>query len=133
MPDIVVDTHILIWLYTDPSRISTKALSAIREAEINFTIHVSAISIVELIYLTERQRIDAEVLESVYKTLEDLETSFRLIELTHGIAKEVAEIPRTEIPEMPDRIISATARFLQIPLVTTDRKILSSVAVETIW
>lgn len=133
MPDIVVDTHILIWLYTDPSRISTKALTAVREAEANLTIHISAISIVELIYLTERQRIDGEVLESVYKTLEDSETPYRLVELSHGIAKEVAEIPRIEIPEMPDRIISATARFLQAPLVTTDSKILASSAVETIW
>jgi PIN domain nuclease of toxin-antitoxin system len=133
MADIVVDTHILIWSYTNPSRISTKALSAIREAEVDFTIYVSAISIVELIYLTERQRIETEVLESVYKTLEDPDTSYNLVELSQGIAKEVAEIPRTEIPEMPDRIISATARFLQIPLVTTDLKILGSEAVETIW
>ena len=133
MPDIVVDTHILIWSYTNPSRISTKALTAIREAEADFSIYVSVISIVELIYLTERQRIVTEVLENIHKTLEDPDTAYRLVELSHGIAKEVAEIPRIEIPEMPDRIISATARFLQVSLVTTDAKMLGSDAVETTW
>jgi PIN domain nuclease of toxin-antitoxin system len=133
MPDIVVDTHILIWSYTNSSRISANALSAILEAEADFTIHVSAISIVELIYLSERQRIDPAVLLSVYETLENPDTSYRLVELSHDIAKEVSEIPRIEIPEMPDRIISATARFLQIPLVTTDAKILGSEAIQTIW
>ncbi len=37
------------------------------------------------------------------------------------------------IPDMPDRIIAATARYLNIPLVTKDAMIQNAGVVSTIW
>jgi predicted nucleic acid-binding protein len=48
------------------------------------------------------------------------------------IALSLSEIDRQTVPEMPDRIISATALYLNIPLVTRDTKITASI-VKTIW
>jgi predicted nucleic acid-binding protein len=42
------------------------------------------------------------------------------------------EIARAAVPDMPDRIIAATAHHLGLPVVTRDRKILAS-SVQTIW
>lgn len=39
---------------------------------------------------------------------------------------------RQIVPEMPDRIISATALYLNLPLITRDAQIIASI-VETIW
>jgi predicted nucleic acid-binding protein len=38
-----------------------------------------------------------------------------------------------EVPDMPDRIIAATALNLNLPLVTHDHKILATSVIQTIW
>ena len=42
-------------------------------------------------------------------------------------------IPKIQVPDMPDRIIAATAHSLNIPLITCDHKILACSAIQTIW
>ena len=48
MDDIVIDTHIVIWYFADPTQLSVTAEAAIDKAEANGTVFVSAITIVEL-------------------------------------------------------------------------------------
>ena len=48
------------------------------------------------------------------------------------ISTSLRQIPRAAVPDMPDRIIAATALALELPLVTRDGKIRAS-NVETIW
>jgi len=42
-------------------------------------------------------------------------------------------VARAEVPDLPDRIIAATAVALKIPLVSRDAKIRSAALVTTIW
>ena len=65
--------------------------------------------------------------------LDDSTTAFRLIEVSREIADEVENIPRSTIPDMPDRIIAATALHLNLPLVTKDHKIQAVTSIQTIW
>lgn len=132
MPDVVVDTHILIWMLTDPGRLSPKALASLRQAEADSKIFIPSISLVEIIYLTERERIPEYILSTINNELLNGDTSYRVADLTKEIANEIANVPRNEIPEMPDRIISATALSLGIPLITADLKIIRCDAVDTI-
>jgi predicted nucleic acid-binding protein len=60
------------------------------------------------------------------------DSPFQPIELTLGIAKAVRDIPRNSVPDLPDRVIAATALALALPLVTRDGKIRAS-GIETIW
>jgi PIN domain nuclease of toxin-antitoxin system len=55
-----------------------------------------------------------------------------LYEIDREVADAVALIPRSVVPDMPDRIIAATALHLNLPLVTADHKIQAS-QVQTIW
>jgi predicted nucleic acid-binding protein len=48
------------------------------------------------------------------------------------VADAVHEIPWSAVPEMPDRIIAATAVHLGIPLITRDERI-QSAGINTIW
>jgi len=41
-------------------------------------------------------------------------------------------VERAQIPDLPDRIIAATALYLGLPLISRDRRILLS-DVDTIW
>jgi len=58
---------------------------------------------------------------------------FALIELTREIADEIENIPRSIVPDMPDRIIAATALFLNLALISSDSGIAKLTSIQTIW
>jgi predicted nucleic acid-binding protein len=48
------------------------------------------------------------------------------------VAQAMRRVARTEVPDLPDRIISATALHLGIPIISRDRKIQAS-DLTTVW
>src|SRR5438128_511620 len=80
----------------------------------------------------ERQRLPEEVLVRVERSLEQPGVGLALAPLDLEVARAVGRIPREDVPDMPDRIIAATALRLGVPLVTRDGRIRAS-QVETIW
>jgi predicted nucleic acid-binding protein len=64
--------------------------------------------------------------------LADPDSLWVLVELDRPIALAVGHIPRAAVPDMPDRIIAATALSLGVPLITRDRRI-QAAPIETIW
>ncbi len=42
------------------------------------------------------------------------------------------QVPRVEIPDMPDRIVAATALYLGVPVISRDSRIRAS-NVQTVW
>ena len=55
-----------------------------------------------------------------------------LTDLTPEVTNAVADVPRSQVPDMPDRIIAATALYLGLPLLSRDSAIQLS-EVKTIW
>jgi PIN domain nuclease of toxin-antitoxin system len=134
MSTVIVDTHILIWYITKPNYLSNDARSAINQAiEDGFPLFISSISIVEICYLTEKGKISPIVLERMESAMHSLDSGIEVIALDHEIALAVRQIDRRVVPELPDRIIAATALHLNLPLVTKDRKIRSLTTIQTIW
>ncbi|MCU1287812.1 MAG: PilT protein domain protein [Acidobacteria bacterium] len=133
MADIVIDTHVAIWYFADASQLSTPAETAIDNAEANAIIFVSSVTIIELIYLIEKGKIPQDVLDLLRNALDDVTTAFRLIEISREIADEVGNVLRSTVPDMPDRIIAATALHLNLPLITKDSKIQSLQNINTVW
>jgi PIN domain nuclease of toxin-antitoxin system len=58
-------------------------------------------------------------------------SNFRESPLTQAIVETAEKI--TDIPELHDRLISATARHLNLELITTDAKIKKSAFVKIVW
>lgn len=56
-----------------------------------------------------------------------------LAALDRKISEKIKQIDRGKVPDMPDRIIAATALSLDIPLVTCDSKIQNLTSVSIIW
>ena len=60
-------------------------------------------------------------------------TLLRVTPLDANIALTMAMIPRKEVPEMPDRIIGATALHLGLPLITRDLSLRGCSMIQTVW
>lgn len=134
MTAVVVDTQSLIWFLLRSSKLSLDGRSALNQAvSARERIHIASISLVEMVYLTEKQKIPQAAQTELQRALADPNTSFAVAPLTQGISQAVADIPRGSVPDMPDRIIAATAYHLSLPLVTSDREIRSLTVIRTIW
>lgn len=80
----------------------------------------------------EKKRIQAEALLRLDVAVNGPGSAFEPAPLTADIAFRLGEIPRSEVADLPDRVIAATALTLRLPLVTRDGRIRSS-KIQTIW
>ncbi len=129
----VLDTHAAIWYLRPSKELSPTALQAIRRAvSSGRPIYVSAISLVETIFLVERGGLPLEALRRLEAVLEDPASGLIVAPVDAAVADAVYKIPRTAVPDMPDRIIAATAFHLGLPLITRDQRI-KSAGIKTIW
>ena len=133
MPGAITDTHALIWYLLDSPRLSAPA-SALFETcrAAGSRVGVSSISIAEIIYLMEKGRIPPATLPLLEESLSEQPALLEIIPTTHAIALAVQQVPRQQVPDLPDRLIVATALHLGAPLISRDRKI-QLADVETIW
>ena len=132
MPSIASDTHAAIWYLTDSPRLSDRARNAFAETtEAGYRTYLPSSCMVEAQYLAERGRIDATALQRLVRAVSQSVGPFFLFPLNLAVSLAITAIPRAIVPEMPDRIIAATARYLGVPLVTRDHEIRAT-DVETI-
>jgi len=128
----VIDTHALIWFIAADPRPSASAKAAIDGATAaGDHVVISSISLAEIVYLAEKQRIDPKTLDQVFALL-DLKGSLIEAPVDRAVAVAMKAISRADVPDMPDRIIAATALHLGVPVISRDGKIRAS-TVATIW
>ena len=133
IPHFVTDTHALVWHLSGNARMSGRRAAIFSDAdEGRAWIHDSVISLVEIVYLTDRRRIDSVVYGQVLNLLSTPNGSYQPVAIDTSIVEAMATIPRDAVPDMPDRIIAATARSLGYPLITADERIHLSGVVEVI-
>jgi PIN domain nuclease of toxin-antitoxin system len=133
MSAVAVDTHTIVWYLANDRRLSTKAVGALDSAtETGRAIHVPSICLVELTYLVEKGRLPLIARDRLITALDDPSAACRLAPLDRMVADALEFVDRNEIPDLPDRIVAATALALQVPLISRDGKIRAS-KVQTIW
>lgn len=133
MSPCVTDTHALVWYVLDAPELSTDARQAMQNAAASGEpVFVPSICLVELVYLIEKSRLPKTLLERIRQTLANPNSELTIYNLTDKITESLELIPRNQVPDMPDRIIAATALYLNVPLVTRDGKIRAT-NLTTIW
>jgi PIN domain nuclease of toxin-antitoxin system len=121
---VIADTHAVIWYLLDSPRLSASALAQFEACRVDgVTVGVASISIVEIVYLVEKGRIPAETIPLLEESLEQEAALLEVVPLTQSIALAVHQIPRDRVPDLPDRVIAATALNLGVPLITRDQSI----------
>ena len=52
--------------------------------------------------------------------------------LTAEVVQSMRQISRAEVPDMPDRIVAATAIYFQVPVISRDARIRCA-SLHTVW
>ena len=126
MEKYVIDTQALIKFLNGQKVISDKIDEILKKAdEGKNIIIIPSVVLFEIGYLHEKGKIPISI-----KDIEDIvNNSINYIEekLSMGIIKTAFEIK--DIPELHDRLIAGTAKYLNLPLITNDPIILKSESV----
>ena len=124
----VADTHAALWYLFNDKRLSAAAGDFIDHAAgVGSQIVFSSISLAEIVYLIEKKRLPANGYADLKGVLADPDHVLKEVPFTVEI-----QVLRKEVPDMPDRIIAATAVFLQVPVISRDHRIRSA-NVQTVW
>jgi PIN domain nuclease of toxin-antitoxin system len=129
----VADTHAALWhLFGDP-RLSRNAADFIDKAAAQRQkIALSAISLAEIVYLIEKNRLPRIAYEVVSGALADPEHVFTEAVCSAAVTLSMWQVPRSDIPDMPDRIIAATAVYFDVPVISRDGRIRAA-TIRTVW
>jgi len=132
MAGLLLYTHATIWYLEGSPRLSAPALRAVEAALDNAEpVYVSAVTVVELVYLVEKGRFPSDLLDRLIQELHRPAAELRVAALDLMTAETLRTVS-TVIRDMPDRMIAATAIALGVALVTRDRQI-GSAGIPVIW
>ncbi len=92
----------------------------------------SPLVLVEAIYLMEKRRLSEEILNLILSEVRQPTSAYELASLDLPVVVALRKIARSAIPDLPDRIIAATALVHQVPVISRDRRARVQ-GIETIW
>ena len=125
----LLDTNAIIRHFAQVSRLGVRAKEIIIQGEQDqHQLFVSIISLMEIMYLAEKNRIPLsldEILENI-----NSKKCYSIVEFDVDILREAANI---QFYELHDRLILATAKHLGTPIISSDQEFAAIENIEVIW
>jgi PIN domain nuclease of toxin-antitoxin system len=129
----VADTHAALWYLFNNPRLSPVARTFIDDAaSAGHDIVLSPISLAEILYLVEKNRLPMSAYEELRTAIVDPAYVIEEGPFNASVVDAMRRVARADIPDMPDRIVAGTAMFLGVPVISRDGRIRSSF-IQTIW
>jgi PIN domain nuclease of toxin-antitoxin system len=127
--DYLADTVIIVRHFANKGKIGKRVKSILNNVNTGSdTLIMSIISFVEILYLSEKSRININF-DELRKVIEPLD-NYEVVDLNLDIVESAKHIQGLELH---DRLIVATAKFYDIPILTSDQEIINYKSVNTIW
>ena len=128
--NFIADTHALIWHFTNSPKISRKIKGIFDRCENgDCIIFIPSIVIAECLSIFDKKKVDFD-----FKILFDKirkSENYIIIPLDHRIILRMVETK--EVTELHDKIIVATAKLLDTPLITKDAILAGLKSITTVW
>lgn len=125
----LLDTVTVVRHFSDGGQIGRAAAQILDlAAERDDLLVVSVVSLMEIMYLAERNRIPVSLDDALQAI--DATPSYVAVNLTPEIIRVAEAIA---FPELHDRLILATAKWLDVAIISSDRGFLHVPGLEVIW
>jgi predicted nucleic acid-binding protein len=129
LPAYVTDTMAIV-SYLGKRKLPISVKQIFQNADVGLVqIYIPSIVLVEIGYLFEKNRIDV----SPNDVIEHISSFSCYCEQILNFDIIVESFKITDIPELHDRLIGGTAKYLNIELITNDPLIQASTFVKTVW
>jgi len=128
--NFITDTHALLWWFTNSPKLSQKIIDIFADCERGENIiFIPSIVIAEALSIFDKKRVFFNF-RSLFKKLYESE-NFILIALDYHILQKMIDL--NGIPELHDKIIVATAKHLNLPLITKDQTLQKLSYIKAVW
>ncbi len=123
MRALLLDTHAWIWAAGDAPALGAKARRLLSRTAAAGGLYVSSASMFEItaLHTAGRLLLTRPVERWLRESIEH--GGLRVVDITPDIAIDAGAIPASALADPLDRLLVATARDLDVPLVTGDRQI----------
>lgn len=126
----IADTHALLWWFTDSPKLGKKAATIFEECEKGESVvFIPTIVIAEALSIFDKKRVSFDF-KKLLKRINDSE-HFVIVALDYPVLQKMVEL--TDIPELHDKIIVSTAKYLDLPIITKDTVLINLSHVKTVW
>ena len=126
----VADTHALLWWFTNSPKLGSKATLVFQECEKGESvIFVPSIVIAEALSIFDRKRVAFDFRKLFTKI--NKSENYVIIPLDIIILQKMIDLK--DIPELHDKIIVSTAKYLGLPLITKDSVLRNLPQIKTVW
>ena len=127
----ITDTHSLVWFMTNDANLSNKEKNIFLKADnAQVYIIIPCIVLFELLYLTEKKKVIVNF--GNFLTKLSLSKNYKIEPMCLPVIEKSRLIPRKKVADPWDRLIAATSMYLNLPLITKDKK-LQNIGLNTIW
>ncbi len=125
----LLDTVAVVRHFSGAGRIGKKAADILDNIEAGSDLLlISAISLMEILYLSEKNRIPVDLTETL--RMIQASESYAVVDLNAEILKVASAI---DFRELHDRLILATAMWFEVPVLSSDREFQQVEGIEIIW
>lgn len=129
----VLDTCAWLWCCGAPDKLSRRARAVVRREKRDGGLIVSVFSVWEIAKLVQKGRLQFSIPCREWLAEAMQAEGITMHPVTPDVCMESTELPGTFHGDPADQIIVATARLLDAPLVTSDRRIREYRHVTTVW
>lgn len=126
----MTDTHALLWWFTANPKLGFGASQCFEKCEGGeFIIAIPSIVVAEALSIFDKKRISFDF-KTLFKQIH-ASGNFVLVSLDYAILEQMVDLK--DIPELHDKIIVSTAKYLGLPIITKDKGIQNLPFIKTIW
>lgn len=128
--NFVTDTHALLWWFTESPKMGATASEAFEKCEGgDIIIFIPSIVIAEALSIFDKKRVSFNFKKLFHRINES--DNFVLIALDYPILQKMVDLK--EVPELHDKIIVSTAKYLDLPVITKDKTLRNLPHLKTVW